>query len=425
MALARLKRKTETTLADNNCAFNAFALGLCDESLLSQIEKITQHGNKTPDERFRLFIGMTATALSVPDDWVSVKKALLDLRVSDKTRLQVVLARILRTLSVDLAKLPAEEEYHYQKTIEPLLSAFYCYNNPELFGYDNEEIFFKHSFIKRAFRGANEASILKWWKEAGYQKFLEKMNKNGIWAGDLELARLARYFEMVLEIAKVDFSYMVYGNFGRLPSLKGVAGADIDEGQKDKIKQCLYDREIIRRPLHGARNDDADEFVMPGLFRIYIRLDAVPQVELVNAFIEENAQALKNQPVPVTWSPRCIEELLQRNVIIYDQCKKLCFSAMEANRAMIAINAVPCLVAVKEIFRKHYVQHPLMVLSLQKVNGCEHWENTKSLATPKDYLLPRIGHFGAAQRLRSNTLIVLPAKSALRRSDEDVVRRKT
>jgi len=183
-------------------------------------------------------------------------------------------------------------------------------------------------------------------------------------------------------------------------------------------------RDIIRPPLRDVRVDNADELYMPNLQRIYRRLEAVPNFKVAKEWIDKYGESLSKSPVPKEWSSACKDELFQRSVIEYDANKNFRFSVMvlERDRVMAAISAVPCLDAVKEIFKKHYVHRPFMVLCNQ---SGDHWENTLTLDMPKLNLLPIMGHFSLGQSLQPAMQAAITKNTSLRRSDEDIVKRKT
>ncbi len=104
MALERLNRVKEKTLGQGNCAYHAFALGLCHSSVLNLIEKRLLERQISPDKRFKRFIHLAANALGVAVEWKAVKERLLYLRIYDKELLQTQLAPVLRNLSIDIAR---------------------------------------------------------------------------------------------------------------------------------------------------------------------------------------------------------------------------------------------------------------------------------------------------------------------------------
>ena len=424
MALARLNRVTEATEGAGNCAFNAFALGFCDARVLAQVERAVKASGTTPDARFKRFIQHVASALSVECRWSAVASALLTLRDEDKVKLQSVLAPILRDMSINLALKAADGLFHFQQTLEPFMSAYSDYTCGRNGGaLARDDIFLRHDFITKKFREMREEEIHVWWRDQGYQQFLQKMRNNGEWAGDLELARLARYFGVVLDVVREDFVFNVYGNYGSFPYLHGGVGDNIPENYKREIMDCLYDRDIIKRNLRLSVNDKGIEFNLPEFAVIASRLSNVPNYEKVNAFVTEHCLALKGTHVPKAWHRRCREELIQRNVIGRDpdNSKQYVFT-MNANQAMMCLGAVPYYDAVMNICRQHYEVHPLLVL--HNKDG-HHWENTLALPTPEEAFLRRIGFFGpeASQRLMQDSFLL--STNQLRRSDEDLIRKFT
>lgn len=67
------------------------------------------------------------------------------------------------------------------------------------------DIFFRHNFIKEEFAtlhampaGTNANDLLvRRWRNEGHEKFMHDMTGNSVYAGDLELAPLAKFEEIV------------------------------------------------------------------------------------------------------------------------------------------------------------------------------------------------------------------------------------
>jgi len=391
MALARLRRKPEKTEGQGNCAFNAFTLGLCNALVFSQIERALGAANTDLNIRFKRFVRHAATSLKVQADWRSVTAELIRLRREDPVSLQQLMAPVFRELSVNIALKPADSFYHFQRTISCILGAFSDYrriylNLPVKF---TEDTFCRHDFIHAEFErvcrmNVNEDARLEiiknWWRDSGYQNFLKAMSCEGEWAGDLELARLARYFGVALEVLSdgYDEPYTIYGSFGRFPFLHGDLGKGIDEKDQLIIMSSLYERFILKDGLEHM-NDQGIEFSLSDINLICRRLDAVPHFELVRVFVNEHCMELKGMLVPRDWPPTLLEELIQRNVIGSSRDNKGFVFAMNAQDAVIYLNEIPHCKKIKEICRKNFEARPRLVLCNHRG---EHWENTVALPDP-------------------------------------------
>lgn len=433
MALARLRRETERTEGAGNCAFYAFTLGFCHSKIFSQLEISVLASKTTPDKRFKRFIRHVAVALKVTADWESVKKEMLRLRYADSVKLQHLVAPVLRELAIDLAIKPADAEFHYKQTEIYLESAFRDYYRlyRGKHATRSDDIFDRHAFIKEEFSRAchlqknkNELieHILSWWRDRGYSKFLQIMRQDGQWAGDLELARLARYFGIVLDIVSDNYQepYTVNGNYGRFPFLHGKLGENIDKHQQLIIMSCLHEREVLKDGFEHM-NDQGIEFGMPDINLICRRLDAVPHVALVNKFINEHCQNLKGQLVPRAWPRSCVEELLQRNVIVSVAGGGGFQFAMNAEVAVLYTAAIPCSNQIKAICRQYFEVRPRLVLCN---HGGKHWENTLALPDPVfEEMIQRAGLFGDGGRQLANA--AMNAALSRRKSEEEVARKFT
>jgi hypothetical protein len=429
MALARLNRTAEHTEGAGNCAFNAFALGLCTPQVFSQIERSVEAAKNNMDQRFAGFIRRVSEVLRVERNWVSVKTALLNLSSKEKVKLQSVLAPILRELSISIALNPADDIFHRGQTVVHLMSVFRDYRR-KFCGKEakqTDDVFSRHPFITRKFRKVCQETpdkidqqkiIDNWWWHEGYPEFLQEMSKDGKWAGDLELARLARYFGVVLDVVRNDLVFNIYGHYGSFPFLHGHVAQQIPEKFKREIIDCLYDRDIIKRDLALAMNDHGIDFNVPEFNIITKRLNKISSFGEVHAFITDNCLNLKGLLVP-KWYRNCMDELIQRNVIGRSMHSPDYFFVVDASLALDRIDAIPYYNEVIKICREYYEVHPQLVL--QNIQG-EHWESTVKLQTCEEAILQRFRMFepGVAASAMQRAMI-----DSLRRSDEDVVKKRT
>ncbi len=87
---------------------------------------------------------------------------------------------------------------------------------------ETDDIFTRHEFIMEQFDlHEDAASFAVWWQEEVTRRFLQAMREDGVWAGDLELCRLAGYFEVVLNVVCRDSLNLLQGNYGYFPFLFG------------------------------------------------------------------------------------------------------------------------------------------------------------------------------------------------------------
>lgn len=435
MALARLHRQPESTLGNGNCAFNAFALAITDEWVLHRIELSLKRDGLNPDQRFAGFIRRAAAALNVEVNWYSVKSRMLALRANDVISLQKMMAPVFRQMAVKLAVDDVDKIFHYQQTTEPLMSALDDYHrwSEGLEVKNEDDIFIRHGFIKNKFcqiiKEQNDETYQQkildnWWWNEGYNAFINEMGRDGVYAGDLELARLARYFNVVLKAVGDQFEHIVYGVNGFFPFLHGDAAKNIPKQNIHDIMDCLYDREILMRDVRTSSNDKSIEFSVDitELDTIARRLRKIPEYERVSEFIGVHMENLKGLAVPAEWPYVCIKELIQRCVISSVKNGGGHVFCMDAPRAVIAIDEVPCRDEIMKICAEHFREHPLLVLYNPETNNpqTKHWENTLPVLSPTEKLKRRAGLlFDNAVPSVNNLLF------ERKTSDEDIVRRLT
>ncbi len=390
MARARTE-EVEETLQDGNCAFSAFALALCKPDVFAKIEGISRSRHSTPDKTWHRFIKLAAAAFNVAEDWRSVKLAMLAWRKQDKAEFQKKAARVLRTLSHDLALTSTIDEYsyYYRKTTNELEFAYLAYTPND--GATEDDIFCRHSFIKTKFdefklQGSSTDAIFIWWLSQGYELFLDAMNKNAEYAGDLELARLARYFEVSLLRLN---GPPLYRNFGYFPNIKSSLFASIDITVKEQIMYALIDRGIVdndsSEPARG------NKFDLPSLSLIYSRLGKMKDYDLVATYINALTANLKGTAVPRAWPESCVSELLHRNVIGRAPKSEGLFFYKEAENALRAIDEVPQLAWVKSLCLSYYESHPELTLKHKLIQSegrsVGHWDNV-NVRAPSDLISP-------------------------------------
>lgn len=423
MTSTRVKRQPEETLGEGNCAFNAFALALCAPQILYQIERNILSQHLLPDVVFDRFIHFVSAKLNIKRTWHAVKAELSMMRNENKHLLQRILAPFLRQLSIDLA----EEEYevYYQQAFPVFMGTFHGYTKE----YKRDDIYCKHDFIMNEFDSVNNLAISDseknriieaWWLTEGHRLFLHAMRQDGEWAGDLELARLAKYFDAVLEVERGQTIYGIHGNFGYFPFLHDNQEAkSIPAIDQYTVVACLYSRDVIRSTELTTGDSDGFLFNIPSLREVYQRLGRIPNFDKVDSFIKQQGRNLSGSEVP-NWSRDCKEALIARTVIGLSSTDKRYIFNVGAERAAIHIREVPHYQTVIEICRKHYQIRPLLVL-----NHCgeNHWQNMLALPTAEEELIQRLGMYGKQGVQRMHEMLL--AEPSLRKSDDRLSRKLT
>lgn len=229
------------TIRNGNCTFNAFALPLSLH--LDYIQTVffgSQVKLSSKDiQACKLFLKQVGKALNLhPIKFSTIKSKLLSLNAQEKyADIQKALAPALRQLAVSQLK---NNEEAQAATLQSLLNTFEHYQTPEA---AQDDIYLQHSFIDNKFQALlNKAHLMKlcednaaflevlkksncnqneiktiaqsfleaWWKEEGYDQFLEQMKRDTFYAGDLELAALAKFFKLNLKITSPHYSYEAY-----------------------------------------------------------------------------------------------------------------------------------------------------------------------------------------------------------------------
>jgi len=168
----------EKTEGDGNCAFNAFVLGFCEKSVLDAMVP------PTPD-----FVQKVNVAFNQPPEqvWEQLKAFLIELRVSDKLRLQKELAKVMRATAIDCLETKVQADA-IQKEAEKeqfseLLSADF-----DAFKTKGERlpVFESHTFINDKFteislmadQHAAKQALEEWWNTVGYHRFYAEKDAN-------------------------------------------------------------------------------------------------------------------------------------------------------------------------------------------------------------------------------------------------------
>lgn len=422
---------TENTLGDGNCAFNAFALGLCNQDVLDKIENQLIKQNKDPNKVFQIFIAKMATVLKLEANWSIVKQALIELRHQDKEKLQRKLAPILREIAIDKA---LKDSRHSSETFPSLAGTFrnYVYEREGLFlAGESDDIYHRHKFIFSKFAELYEAylknnfndlhikkhfeiskreynklarkkkstreetrkliqfdqkmdELIKpiqnkflqpWWGKQGYCLFLHSMKKTGKWAGDLELKQLGHCFGVHVDIFRDGFTHRMHWAHGTILRHSHEYGYAL---QKTEVKQLVI-RHVVDKPTNKKQKQFSLLPLAPA--ELSMRLAAVPEYEKVQVFIKTHKHDLKKQLVPHDWSNECVHELIQRDMV--DKTKR-CF-IVQSVEAEKRIPALKCKEKLETVWRNSYQDSPVVTLSNAHA---AHWSNlnlSKVAAKPKHY----------------------------------------
>lgn len=418
MANPRYQNKVfeEKALGDNNCAFNAFALAL--EHMLPQI--VVDH----PESAFASFIEEAAREFQLANpNWSTVQNAMHQLKAQDREKYQKKLAKVLRRLSCVEATKDVE---HPTRTLPSFLGAFTdtVYKKMGITTQGvKDDIYANHPLIQEAFTKVGNAIIKKaaedkkfdvnaynqlrakirnlntaeakklseledelnrllnfavvpltnWWKETGFRLFVNKMGEDQVWAGDLELFLLARYFHFNLDVKRIHFTqpHHIYFNSGTLPC------NDLSEGT---IKQLVL-RGIVDKPVENNPNvlslfpqeyDDV-ESLLQGVGQNEQETNAIAQY-IANYGKEHETEdfpsEIKFAPVPNEWSIESRLQLFARNVITMDERGQAYFNKNKSD-ALALIKPIPEAEEILQRWLDYYKMLPLATLRNDRV----HWDN--------------------------------------------------
>lgn len=391
MALARYEREKEQTIGEGDCAFNAFTLALCDPAVFSQIERSIKSAGEDINLRFETFILHVSQTLDVDAAWDAVKAELLRLHQDDKDKLQRSIAPIMRMLSINIARTSHDAVYLKSETVDKLVSVYndYARKKTGKTVTNQDDIFSRHRFITDKFYeiywGQNKdkmdrrKAIENWWWNEGYDQFLDEMAKPKVWAGDLELARLAKYFNVVLNcVPDEGFLYNIHGDYGYFPFLNDEIGKNIPRQDRAEVMELLHNRFVLA-PGHENVHQFGVNFLMTNLGHISRRLRKVPNDEQVTNFIQSQ-EKLKGQLAPAAWPTSCLDELIQRNVIGRNNDGKTFSFSVDANTALQCIAEVPHYREIMKICGHYFQSHPTLVLH----KSPDHWSNTLRIISPEE-----------------------------------------
>ena len=369
--------RIEKAEADGNCAFNAFALVLCTGNVLSKL-------SLSDDSQF---VVKASQLLNVnPATWPALRKVLTSPSIS-KIELQTTLAPLLRALSIEtVTSNPNENQKHSEATLAPLVVEFSNYLslkndplNPPL-NYNNiGDIFYRHGNIRDKFSelqqrlaSSSEAALsdelTSWWRSAGHAKFMNNMRQPKVFAGDMELAQLGKYFGINIFIesrARKMHNVQIHHANGTLtPTLELVPG----------LRSELANR-------HIAEADNT--WIVISQDDLIKRLSAVPQLVEVEALLATAPRI--NTRIPDHIDPKTRDELLVRGLI--DKTRTLFAMNIDPGFAIPRIRELPQKDLVVKEWNKSYVESPAIFLQNESAvhwNAIHEFRNPVPLPTPND-----------------------------------------
>lgn len=411
--------KIDRARGDNNCAFNAFILGLLNSQVLDQLEQQFFHDGLDINQVLATFIKAASNKLSVENTWAAIRKKLLAL---SKDNQQTALADIMRELAADLA---IEDQENMRRMTHSLTTAFDEFARKKI-GIAEfaapDDIYSRHPFILKKFARSFEAlqqqlkheqcdvtyhdrsrvlrfnwqlfirlhelevrdeteklaydalvkmieaaieaqikNLMQWWEEdAGYYTFQEQMRRSGEWAGDPELFQLAKYFHVKLNFRRDGFTYCIHHENGALP-IDG--GLDNYQLTASDISQLVV-RGVVDKPEGNAT---VLQLLPLNIVELKQRLALVPEYKKVSAFVKDHRDALKGQTVSADWSDECVDELRKRDVVSNN---KFVVDAETARARIGEMNKKAKLQAAWVANRKHA---PTITLVHHKEG---HWDST-------------------------------------------------
>jgi hypothetical protein len=410
MAKTRVESVLEYAEGDGNCAFNAFILGLSESAVLDHLPN--------PDVRFQEFIqrvqavahpkllpGITDKSLT----WKKLRDLLIHHKSTNGVVLQTELAPIMRKFAVDMLR--KNLDAYYETTSMPLqdeLESYFQIMKDRVAGRVSSkypinhltpgmgDIFIRHPFVQEAFlylwdqyakvenglQKAKEALLVKW-KLRGVTMFLDGMEKNAVLAGDLELAPLANYFGVNLDVdmgvRRGGVRALAIAN--RLPE-----SIRLDDNTDFMLTRAvclpLSSRGIIDIERHLERCSPED---------VEARLGVIPHYAEVAAYISSQ-KPVKNAPVPASWPLECLLELRMRDIITRDRRFAADLSDVPADKkangkenreaALGRIAAFPNAKAIAAAWKAVSATPRIRLANISAV----HWNNIASRIVPVNAL---------------------------------------
>lgn len=363
---------------DNNCAFNAFILGLAQlvlddeitdanatpglKDLLKKIpfaptiaafKKYLQ--NNTPydiqKDLQQIFREFTIDEVCKKDKTIIVNNEGLILDLQSAFRDHILGLRGSDSFPVSVIKDKFEE-----MSVEDFKEIRKHYPNPLVDKNDKKK--YEEEIDKAIEKLKINEALSTWWKQenGGADKFLNKMRASGTWGGDMELKGLANKLDIGIkldakdrEASHLNYGYLIVGAEG-----KEATQRLIDCGYLDKNTQ-QWNKMVSKKDVESA-------------------LDPVSELDKVEPFIVANNTKLKSVDVPPAWSQTCKDQLVLRRILRKDEAGYQ-FNFNEV-KEMDRLKAVPepAKVAVLDEFAKNPPKEPVHI---SLVNVGRHWNNNK------------------------------------------------
>jgi hypothetical protein len=228
-----------------------------------------------------------------------------------------------------------------------------------------------------------EKKLHKWWHDTGYPKFIEDMKKDGKYAGDLELARLAAYFGV--NLCEVSRDYYPHYECGEIPL------DDIEILSDKQIQQLVYFGIIDSKIMTDDHNQISTplKFLPLSAQDVEEKLQDIPSAEMIYRFIHaqiKSGKLSRDVEVPKTWSEKCTTSLLQRGIIKLNENGKYTFvefklEGKDADEFWDRFDSVDNntdewglkKTDILQLWKNHYKHTP--TIYLKNKNKSRHWQN--------------------------------------------------
>lgn len=394
---------------DGDCAFNVMVLALSDQTFAGNLDKIANTG------QYANFLKRCAETLKITNDWSSFK-TFLQTHKDNPKYLQKALAPILRDLVSNRKHAAHEQAQHIEEgDIAAFLAEFRHHLNTTLsiqaFS-EGGDIYSKHVFIISQYREyaeniknalefkkvslaelraaramqTEEPSLLKpsqldiiesfetilaehmpplveWFKTQGYKTFLQKMQQQGQWAGDKELAEFAQEFGIDVKcINSNQYNYTILADHGHLDERALEIAANAAPILKDSIIKILIDRGIVDKEKVSNRHI-LKELTEQELNQ---KLDEVPDSNDIfdDWFQQENAP-VKILSATLAKRPQLVACLVDRGITYQDPKSEayLYYSDLNIEKLLSKLQAIDHKETIQNLWKSNYQQRPCITLS--------------------------------------------------------------
>jgi|GEM_PF-6043344 len=186
--------------------------------------------------------------------------------------------------------------------------------------------------LERIIESVQKDALAPWWKTSGHTDFLNVMKQQEKWAGDLELAPLAEFFGVNLNIKRREMTYVMHFDYGMLDA----AELKLSENSINRmIKLDLIDKSSVKPGVYRWLN-------IPSEQELDHRLDAVPDSDNVINYLDSVAKAKEfiGTKIETPFFEAVSQQLVDNNIIAKDGSNNFVFIADEA-ATRLAINNLP------------------------------------------------------------------------------------